>query len=386
MRERRAASRSSLRIAFAPGQPLPFDTHEFSVILPDDVPRNGGNGNGKQRDVTWKIRFAKAEGLPINIEALKAYCQGGEVTNAALIAITALNVLLRHDASHNPNNIVKASSIYPGYPDGQAPGSDRTQIPGGLELWRGFYSSLRPSPGGMILNVDSTAIAMVRSGNLPEIIGAYLGVSNPQQLSQVSDGSRIKVGRFLRGVAVKVMVGASREPARRKISEFSPLPANQRTFENSDGQTVTVADYFRSLNVALRFPNLGCVRVTKTAWYPIETVTVLPGNKYAAKLDAEQIAKMLDFTSKKPQQKRDLIRQGLNKLGYNTNPTVQGWQTQINEQPLGFNARVLPPPNLLAGGPKQSALVRSKDDGQFDARSKPFFKPAAIASWCVAES
>ena len=39
--------------------------------------------------------------------------------------------------------------------------------------------------------------------------------------------------------------------------------------------------YFRSLNINLRFPQLGCVRVSKVAWYPLECVTVLPVRRYS---------------------------------------------------------------------------------------------------------
>ena len=48
------------------------------------------------------------------------------------------------------------------------------------------------------------------------------------------------------------------------------------------------------MNINLRFPQLGCVRVTKTAWYPLECVTVLPGTKYTSKLSPDQVAKVLE--------------------------------------------------------------------------------------------
>ena len=52
--------------------------------------------------------------------------------------------------------------------------------------------------------------------------------------------------------------------------------------------------YFRSLNINLRFPQLGCVRVSKIAWYPLECVTVLPGSKFMGKLSPDQVAKVLE--------------------------------------------------------------------------------------------
>lgn len=113
----------------------------------------------------------------------------------------------------------------------------------------------------------------------------------------------------------------------------------------------------------------GCVRVTKTAWYPLEMVAVQPGNQWLGKLNPDQVAKVLEFTSKRPKEKRDLIRQGLLRLGYNNNEHVKNWNMQVGSDPVVVNGRVLPPPVLLAGGPsKQAAMVRCKDDGQYDVR------------------
>lgn len=40
-------------------------------------------------------------------------------------------------------------------------------------MWSGFYSSLRPGPNRVFLNVDITSAPMYSAGNLPDIMVAY---------------------------------------------------------------------------------------------------------------------------------------------------------------------------------------------------------------------
>ena len=50
----------------------------------------------------------------------------------------------------------------------------------GLEMWRGYYTSLRPGPGGLFINVDLSSQPMHQSGNLPDVMVAYLKAKNPR--------------------------------------------------------------------------------------------------------------------------------------------------------------------------------------------------------------
>ena len=137
-------------------------------------------------------------------------------------------MLLRHEASIL--HATKGASIYP-QPTADA---DRFVIMGGIEMWRGYFSSLRPAPGKLIVNVDSTAMAFVQTGDLVKLRGvscpdltcqvccAFANMSDPARLAQLTDRLRLQLARFLRNVKVKVMVGASRDPATRKIIEYSP--------------------------------------------------------------------------------------------------------------------------------------------------------------------
>ena len=150
------------------------------------------------------------------------------------MSIVALNVLLRHEASIA--NVCKGASIYP-EPTTDA---DRFVIMGGIEMWRGYFSSLRPSPSRLIVNVDSTAMPFIQPGDLVRVMSAYLNISDPARLAQLPDSMRVRLGRFLKGLRIKVMVGATRQPAERKIKAYDPTPAASRSFTDADGNEVTI--------------------------------------------------------------------------------------------------------------------------------------------------
>lgn len=121
----------------------------------------------------------------------------------------------------------------------------------------GYFSSLRPAQGRLIVNVDSTAIAMVQEGDLIKVCLAFVGASDPARLQQLPDSIRVKLTRFLKNVRVKVKVKGTGNIQNRKIHEFSPMPASQRSFEDQNGGRQTIQAYFKTLNVDLRYPQLG---------------------------------------------------------------------------------------------------------------------------------
>ena len=50
----------------------------------------------------------------------------------------------------------------------------REPIGGGLELWRGFFQSVRPSIGQMIINVDVSVSAMYVYRVFPSVVVSYV--------------------------------------------------------------------------------------------------------------------------------------------------------------------------------------------------------------------
>lgn len=171
-----------------------------------------------------------------------------------------------------------------------------------------------------------------------------------------------------------VNLSSASKTARRRPSKcalppptaFGRLTALQRWWKQAKNQT-------------LRFPNLGIVRVTKTAWYPLELSVVLLSqndadpraafksspatnslvrlsslltaqrSRLAGKLSPDQVADILKFTTHKPAEKMNLIRQGLQSLGYTTNETVRAWGFEMSPNMLEAKGRILPAPTMKVG-------------------------------------
>lgn len=141
-------------------------------------------------------------------------------------------------------------------------------IGGGIELWRGFFQSIRPSPGRMLINVDISTGMMYREGALIDLCLDFLGRNDPQVLAPsrgLPERTRMQLQRFISGVRVFTRSGAGaqiRSRTARVVRKLTNHGANQLTFSLKEGGQMTVAQYFvRKYNFTLRFPEILCVEV-----------------------------------------------------------------------------------------------------------------------------
>lgn len=110
-----------------------------------------------------------------------------------------------------------------------------------------------------------------------------------------------------------------------------------------------VSDYFvQTLNKKLQYPDLPCVEVGSGALLPIELCHVPPGQIMRKQVPSELTKNVLDFATKKPHERLQSIKNGLNVLSYGQSDYVRqfGMHMEPNTGPLKVNARILPPPTL----------------------------------------
>lgn len=134
-------------------------------------------------------------------------------------------------------------------------------IGSGLELWRGYFQSLRPSQNRMYINVDIATGVMYKPGSLLSLCLEFLGRQHPNQLANMHDRDRIRLQRFISGMRVTTKhTGNVRTFTIRKLTSE---PASAIMFPlREGGQMISVANYFiTSLNKRLDFPGLICVEV-----------------------------------------------------------------------------------------------------------------------------
>jgi eukaryotic translation initiation factor 2C len=150
--------------------------------------------------------------------------------------------------------------------------NETRDIGGGIVLWRGYFQSVRPAIGRMVINVDISTGTMYMPGPLIDLALAVLGRQGPPNPNALAprqglpDRERIRLQRFITGIRITTSHG-QREPGRqsprpRVVKKLSKDGARDSFFEVDNGQRTSVADYFRGvLNRPLRFPDVICAEV-----------------------------------------------------------------------------------------------------------------------------
>ena len=180
------------------------------------------------------------------------------ILKPSVISDQALNIVVRMEPSlHYPSN---KNSFFPI--------QEPRPIGGGIELWRGYFQSVRPAIGRMLINVDISTGVMYRFGSFIDLALDFLGrAGTPNALSShhgLPDRERLRLQQFISGI--KVATPHLQNPNRlRLVKKLTRDSARDHTFETGDGQTMTVLEHFRDiLNITLQFPDLICVEVRTT--------------------------------------------------------------------------------------------------------------------------
>ena len=145
-----------------------------------------------------------------------------------LPVISALNLIL----SAHPNRTQAGGGVMVGrnrffFPSASPP----FPLGGGLEAWRGFYSSVRPSFNQLMVNVNVCSTAFYSEGNLAEAMIKF---------EQVSFGTRMSA--FVQRLRVRTKHLGHQKTVKR----LAKLNAKQYKFEAQElGGMVNVEEYFR---------------------------------------------------------------------------------------------------------------------------------------------
>lgn len=178
------------------------------------------------------------------------------------------NVVIRMEPTLNPDYAFNIRSFF----------TDREtkDIGGGLVLWRGYFQSIRPAVGRMLINVDISTGVMYKGGPLLELCKEFIGRPDPNALAPrrgFPDRERVKLQRFLTGVRIFTRnpeTGVIDKRRARIVKKLSAAGANDLTFSLREGGQITVAQYFqRTYRRPLAYRDLPCVEVSQ----PDHTVT-----------------------------------------------------------------------------------------------------------------
>lgn len=355
---------------------LPKDQYSLKVSVP-------GRRNGEFKDYQFKLRRVSS----VNMEKLKKFLKG-QLDYTPYDAITALEVIMKHPLSLG--NILVNRSIFKG--------KNIEPISGGVDIWRGFFYSLRPSFGRLLLNVDISSTAFFGAGNCLDISKDFLGLKTDEPFPpNLDDRKRRNLESFFRSVRVQVI---HRESKRRyKVLGLSSKGADQIKFTNDDGQELSVITYFRNkYGLALQNPKAPCLMTEtsqKSIALPLECCIIPAGQKYTHKLSNIQTADMIKIANRKPNERMELIKEGYNLLEENKE-FLTSFGFSIGSKLIPLQGRVLAPPTIYycdkksgggrsgSGGAGASGSSSIKPlGGVWNLRNVQFESAAVIDSWAV---
>ncbi|PUZ36615.1 hypothetical protein GQ55_9G052300 [Panicum hallii var. hallii] len=133
--------------------------------------------------------------------------------------IQVLDVLLRESPSWNYVTVSRSffSTTF----------GHRGDIGEGLECWRGYYQSLRPTQLGLSLNIDISATSFFKPVTVIKFVEEFLSIRDTSR--PLSDRDRVKIKKALRRVCIET--NHQQDQIRRcKITGVTPMPMSQLMF------------------------------------------------------------------------------------------------------------------------------------------------------------
>ncbi|KAH9700137.1 protein argonaute 5 [Citrus sinensis] len=222
--------------------PLPFESKEFIITLPDSDPRPSSSTRPRrERQFRVVIRLASKPDLyTLQQFLLRRHFE------APYEVIQVLDVVLR--AAPSEKHTVVGRSFF------STDLGPMGQLGDGVEYWRGYFQSLRPTQMGLSLNIDVSACSFYEPILVTEFVQKYCrDLSHP-----LSDEVRLKVEEALKGI--KVVLTHVEYNRSYKITGISSQPMSQLMFIDDNGTRMSVIQYFlEKSNIALQFTSLPAV-------------------------------------------------------------------------------------------------------------------------------
>ncbi|KAH9700158.1 protein argonaute 5 [Citrus sinensis] len=323
--------------------PLPFESKEFIITLPDSDPRPSSSASpGTERQFRVVIRLASQP----YVYTLQKFIQ-------------VLDVVLR--AAPSEKHTVVGRSFF------STDLGPMGQLGDGIEYWRGYFQSLRPTQFGLSLNIDVSASSFYKPILVTEFVQYYCSdLSRP-----LSDQVRLKVKKALKGI--KVVLRHMGYNLSCKITGITSQPMSQVMF-TCDNETRSVVQYFLEKHkIALQFTSLPALEAgteERRIYLPMELSRIVEGQRYTKRLNERQVTALLRATCQRPQDREANIQMMARENAYNEDTLVnREFGIQVVDGLTSVNARILPAPMLKYHETGQEASV-NPDFGQWNMINK----------------
>ncbi|KAG8740062.1 hypothetical protein FRC10_004782 [Ceratobasidium sp. 414] len=281
--------------------------------------------------------------------------------------LSAFNILLAKYPSQHGVMVGRNKWFFP------TPGS-AAELGTGLQAYRGFYSSVRPSFQQLMVNVNVATSAFYRPGNLAQLFLEF----GMQRAGQIPT--------FVYNLRIEMSHTGTR---RRKVIKGVKLKTSASAFMftcDEFGQDMSVEAYFkRKYKITLKYPKLPLVDIGGTKDRPLlvppEVCTILPNQAFRGKLSDEHTAAMILIACQPPNvNAQSITGEGLNSLGLiGGNSPLAQMGLKVGSQMATVPGRVLPAPSVHYNN-RTSAQV---SNAAWNLRGVKFAIGMKLDSWGV---
>ncbi|KAJ5135600.1 uncharacterized protein N7515_004878 [Penicillium bovifimosum] len=272
----------------------------------------------------------------------------------------------------------------------------------GASVYRGIYQAIRPTPGGLILNVDVAHCVFFSRITLMGIMMHFGNWNDKEAMVRALQSTRDKWGGLKE--SPHFAKASKRIQGLRVTPNYEGCPYDYKSFivkglmhcrprdktinytDKVTGITknMNIEEYFmKRYNVRLEYPNMLMVEMQKeNCYYPAEFLVIKGLQRYRWKLDDMQTAQMIQWCATKPQKRLANICQSKELLQHKNDDMLKHYGMEISEKMIKTKARLLPSPEIQFGG---NAKLNPRHTGKWDLRGKKFYKPneKALEAWGV---
>lgn len=372
----------------------------------DPVPDFAQQARARNR-VEFRVTYDDSFSLQHILDYLRSTSAGAEYTGRVDV-IQLLNIIMcKPPQSQQTVANVGQNKFYPfeGHP-----GIEKFELGAGLQALRGYYASVRPVVGRLLVNINVTSGAFYKPLPLIDLIN-QAGFRNNEQLEAFL--RMLKVKAYYKKDAdskpfmekTKTIVGFAKQlnPPTFRVPRFGT--ADKVTFQytdrnvpNAQPKQTKVVDYFRQEHgITLRRPDLPVLNVgtrSDPQYLPVELCTVLPGQPYRRILGGDQTSEMIKFAARAPNLNAISIAGDLQSPGRGvrlfrladppgqTNPQIDG----INKFGVSVDTQMVVVPGRILDGPRVTYGANKNITprlASWNLASVKFAVPGRIPRWQV---
>ncbi|KAF4125561.1 Piwi domain, partial [Geosmithia morbida] len=335
-------------------------------------------------------------------------------------SVTALNIVMGFTPRSKSDQIatVGGSRFFPFGPqfDKERAIRDLHQRfgPRPLEALRGFFQSVRPATGQLLLNTNVTCGTFRNSGNAVAIFQklGITGVPRPKtddrlrrhlrnvakMLSKsrvwvdvkLSTGQMVRRSKAIHSLATSFDIPRGGDPQKPKIDagfEFA-APRNIKFFlkEGNGGRYITVEEHYKQkYGMELGdYPVFNLGNSKNPTYFPAELVEIQPGQGVKTKLKQDETTQMLDHACNPPSFNADLIEKNSRRTLGLDSPFLNDFGISVDRKFLAVDGRKLPAPTVYYKRKEKPSSV-PVDKGSWNFKACTVTRGADIKSWSVVQ-